>query len=459
MNRVSQSRAYNVQGVLYALVIGAHAWLVATLMGQAFEPPYRVMAVLMGLFGFFGLRRCDLLTPWLTGRKGSIGTRLLWNWVTLVGGLLLIGYVTEWSTYFSRPVLLAWFISTPLVLLVLHEIAMLLARRLAPRRVRRKTGVLVFVNDSARSLARNLRSSPDYELVGFFEDRDMERAGGTLEGVPYLGQARSVAQYVRDHAIDVVFIVLPDDGGRRALYLLDELGDTPASVYYVPDFLILNLFEAQVREVEGVTVLEVADAPFYGADGVLKQGFDYVFAALALLLLAPLLLVLALMIKLGSKGPVLLRHKRYGLNGQRYWSYAFRTMQGAEADAGSAPTHAADARLTPVGRFLWRSSLDALPQLLNVLRGEMSVVGPRAHAVAHNEYYRKAVRRYMLRHRVKPGLTGWAQVQGLRGEAAQLERMEERIRHDLDYIKRWSPLLDLRIVAMTIAIVFRGRDA
>jgi putative colanic acid biosynthesis UDP-glucose lipid carrier transferase len=297
--------------------------------------------------------------------------------------------------------------------------------------------------------------------VGFFEDRDMDRTGGPLEGMPYLGKARSVAQYVRDHDIDVVFIVLPDDGGRRALNLLDDLGDTTASVYYVPDFLIINLFEAQVREVEGITVLEVAETPFYGADGMLKQLFDFVFAIGVLVVLSPLLLTIALIIKLTSPGPIIFKQKRYGLNGQRFWVYKFRSMYTGAINPNSDVQQASreDPRVTPIGRFIRRTSIDELPQFVNVLKGEMSVVGPRPHTVAHNEYYRKAVKRYMVRHKVKPGLTGWAQVHGLRGETAQLERMEERIRYDLEYIKNWSPMLDLRIVFMTVMMIFRDRNA
>ena len=289
----------------------------------------------------------------------------------------------------------------------------------------------------------------------------MDRIGGSLDSVSYMGKVRSVAQYVRDHNIDVVFVVLPDDGGRRALSILDELGDTTASVYYVPDFVIINLFEAQVREVEGITVLEVAETPFYGADGVLKQLFDFAFSLSVIICLMPLLLLIALIIKLTSRGPVIFSQRRYGLNGQRFMVYKFRSMYVGEINANSDTQQASrnDPRITPIGRFIRRTSIDELPQFFNVLKGEMSVVGPRPHTVAHNEYYRKAVKRYMVRHKVKPGLTGWAQVNGLRGETAQLERMEERIRHDLEYIKGWSPFLDIKIIFMTIMMIFRDKNA
>lgn len=464
-NRQSQSGA--IQGTLYALIIAGNLGVISLTMGEPFSLAYQVLAIVMGAIGFLTLRRYDLLTPWLPGRQGSVGTGMYWTWVTLVGVLLLVGYITQYSEYFSRRVLLIWFVTTPIVLLLLHKFCVGLAHGFLPQMVSKRTAVVVFVNDSARGLGRNLRASRSYELVGFFEDRDMDRIGGPLEGAAYLGKARNTAQYVRDHNIDVVFIVLPDDGGRRALSLLDELGDTTASVYYVPDFLIINLFEAQVREVEGITVLEIAEAPFYGADGILKQIFDFLFASAVILALSPLLITIALAVKLSSPGPVIFKQKRYGLNGQRFMLYKFRSMYVEDPSGGRGPTGSRDLdqatrndpRVTPIGRFIRRTSIDELPQFFNVLKGEMSVVGPRPHTVAHNEHYRKAVKRYMVRHKVKPGLTGWAQVHGLRGETEQLVRMEERIRFDLEYIKNWSPMMDLRIVLMTVAMIFRDKNA
>jgi putative colanic acid biosynthesis UDP-glucose lipid carrier transferase len=461
VKRLSRASVQAMQGVMYALAMTGSMWVIAKILEVEFSIPYQVMAALVAALGFLMFRRYDLLTPWMPGRRGSVGTRMLRSWLGLVGALLLIGYLTKYSDYFSRDVLLIWLVTTPMVLLTLHKLSVAVAGRLLPHSVRRRTCVVVFVNDSARSLARKLRKSHSYELVGFFEDRDMDRTGGPLEDMPYLGKARSVAQYVRDHNIDVVFVVLPDDGGRRSLNLLDDLGDTPASVYYVPDFLVINLFDAQVREVEGITVLEVAETPFYGADGMLKQLFDMVFSFTVLVLLSPLMITVALIIKLTSAGPVIFKQKRYGLNGQRFWVYKFRSMYTDAVHSRSDVQQASrnDPRVTPIGRFIRRTSIDELPQFINVLKGEMSVVGPRPHTVAHNEYYRMAVKRYMVRHKIKPGLTGWAQVNGLPGEAVQPERMEERIRRDLDYVRNWSPLLDLRIILMTVVIIFRERSS
>ena len=414
-----------IQGGVYALAIFGTLWLIAWTLDQPFDTAYQVMGLLMAGAGFVVLGKFDLMTPWMPGRTGSIGTRVCRAWVTLVGILLLLGYLSRYTDHFSRAVLVLWFVFTPLVLWLVHKLAMGLAQRFLPQPARRRTAVVVFVNDSARSLGRNLRSSRTFELVGFFEDRDMDRIGGPLEGVSYLGHTCNTGQYVRDHSIDVVFVVLPDDGARRALNLLDDLGDTAASIYYVPDFTVINLFQAQIREVEGVTVLEVAETPFYGADGTLKQWFDLGFAIVVLVLLSPLMLLIALLVKLSSRGPVISRQRCYGLNGERFHSYRFRSLRAdgeanANANVDSPQSAPDDSRVTAVGRFIRRTAIDELPQLFNVLKGDMSVVGPRPHTVAHNEYYRLAVKRYMVRHKVKPGLTGWAQVHGLRGDTAQL---------------------------------------
>lgn len=452
----NQTRAAALQGFIYALTITGHLFALSWFLGVEFSEPYQLLALLSATFSFLIFRRYDLAAPWNMGRHGSIGTRLMYSWGILVGFLLFIGYLSQYSLFFSRLLLLLWILTTPLVLLVLHFLVREVISRFLPHLSLRRSAVIVFINDSARALATNLRKSPFYELVGFFDDREPDRVGGALENVTFLGKARNVAQYVRDHDIQVVFVVLPDGAVKRAIAVLDELGDTTASVYYVPDFFVFNLMQAQVGEVEGIPVLQVAETPLYGVDGILKQMFDVGFSFFALLLLAIPLLLIALAVKLDSPGPVLFKQKRYGLNGKRFWVYKFRSMRVNAPNADSRQASRDDDRITRVGRFIRRTSLDELPQFWNVLRGDMSVVGPRPHTVAHNEHYRKEVKRYMVRHKVKPGVTGWAQVNGLRGETAQVERMEERIRFDLEYIKNWSPLMDIKIICMTVLMMLKG---
>ena len=438
------------QGLIYGATVAGYLRLLVLLSAHPFTPAHEALALLSGVLGFVLMHRLDLLTPWLTGRPGSVGSGVLKAWMSLIVALLVVGYLGGYGSGFAPGLMLAWALTTPLVLILVHKLALIIARVALPQLIRRRTAALVFVNDTARQLAQNLARSPVYELVGFFDDREPERHGAALTGLAYLGRVQSVPSYVRDHRIDAVFVVLPEDGGRRALNLVDDLGESGATVYYAPDFAMLNLLGAQLREIEGVGLLQLPDLPVYGADGSLKRSLDISISLLLLLLLSPLLLAVALALKLAAPEQALLvKHRRYSLSGKRYSAYRFRSAENADGGARVGKSQSA------LIRFIRRLSLDQLPQLFNVLRGEMSLVGPRAHTVAHNEYYRRAIRNQIVRHRVRPGLTGWAQVHGLHGGRGNLEDMEERVRYDLDYIRKWSPWLDLRILVMTLVMILR----
>jgi len=210
--------------------------------------------------------------------------------------------------------------------------------------------------------------------------------------------------------------------------------------------------------VGGLPVLAVCETPFYGVNGIVKRVSDIVLATLILILIAPLLAAIALAVKLSSPGPAIFRQRRYGLNGQEVVVYKFRSMTVAEDGAVVRQATKNDARVTRLGAFMRRTSLDELPQFVNVIQGRMSIVGPRPHAVAHNEMYRKLIKSYMIRHKVRPGITGWAQVNGLRGETETVEKMRARIEYDLDYLRNWSLGLDLKIIWQTIFVVFKRPD-
>jgi putative colanic acid biosynthesis UDP-glucose lipid carrier transferase len=208
-----------------------------------------------------------------------------------------------------------------------------------------------------------------------------------------------------------------------------------------------------------VPLIALCETPFHGDRGVSKRLTDLVLALLILVPAAPLMLIIALMVRLSSPGPAIFRQRRYGLAGQQIVVYKFRTMTVTEDGDAIRQATLEDTRVTPLGRLLRRSSLDELPQLINVLQGRMSLVGPRPHAVAHNEMYRKLIKGYMVRHKVAPGMTGLAQVHGMRGETQTLDQMEARLKYDLDYLRHWSPLLDLKILVKTLLIVARGDKA
>jgi putative colanic acid biosynthesis UDP-glucose lipid carrier transferase len=245
----------------------------------------------------------------------------------------------------------------------------------------------------------------------------------------------------------------------RILHTLDVLKDTTASIYFVPDMFVTDLIQGHSSNVCGVPVISVCESPFLAVDGFLKRASDIVFSSLILALISPVLLAVAVAVRLSSPGPIIFKQRRYGLDGQQIVVYKFRSMTVTE-DGGVVPqAQKNDARITPLGAFLRKTSIDELPQFVNVLQGRMSIVGPRPHAVAHNELYRKLIKGYMVRHKVKPGITGWAQVNGFRGETDTLEKMQGRIDYDLDYLRNWSLRLDTHIILRTLRLVINDTKA
>jgi putative colanic acid biosynthesis UDP-glucose lipid carrier transferase len=245
----------------------------------------------------------------------------------------------------------------------------------------------------------------------------------------------------------------------RILRLLDDLRDTTVSINFVPDIFVTDLIQGHVDSINGIPVVGVCDTPFSGVNGIVKRGSDIVLSIIILILISPIMLAIAIGVKMTSPGPVLFVQRRYGLDGKDIYVYKFRSMSVCENGDQIKQATRNDNRITPLGAILRKTSLDELPQFFNVLQGRMSIVGPRPHAVAHNEMYRKLIKGYMVRHKVKPGITGWAQINGHRGETELLEKMEARIEFDLDYLRNWSLKLDLAIIAKTVLVVVNDKQA
>jgi putative colanic acid biosynthesis UDP-glucose lipid carrier transferase len=268
-----------------------------------------------------------------------------------------------------------------------------------------------------------------------------------------------LAEYIKLNSINVVYITLPMSRDPRIVRVLNDLRDTTASVYFVPTTLPFDLIQARVERIGGISVIAVCETPYYGINGVLKRAADIVIAGLILALIWPLMLAIAIGVKKTSPGPVLFKQRRYGLDGKEILVYKFRTMSVCEDGDHIEQARQNDRRVTRFGAFLRKTSLDELPQFINVLEGTMSIVGPRPHAVAHNEEYRRLIEGYMIRHKVKPGITGWAQVNGFRGETETVEKMKKRIEYDLDYLNHWSLSLDLWIIFKTALVVLKDSKA
>jgi putative colanic acid biosynthesis UDP-glucose lipid carrier transferase len=278
--------------------------------------------------------------------------------------------------------------------------------------------------------------------------------GDDLE-LPLTGRIDSVADFVRSNRVDQIYIALPMASQPRILRLLNDLRDTTASIFFVPDIFLYDLIQARVDLAAGMPVVAVCETPFHGTTGVIKRLSDVLIAVGVLLLAGLPMIGIALAIRLGSPGPAIFRQRRYGLDGREIVVWKFRTMYVQEDGGQVRQATVGDERITPIGRLLRCNSLDELPQFFNVLQGRMSVVGPRPHAVSHNEIYRKLISGYMIRHKVKPGITGWAQVNGARGETDTIDKMKRRIEFDLEYLRNWSLRLDLQIVARTVLKMVR----
>ena len=313
-----------------------------------------------------------------------------------------------------------------------------------------RSAVIVGVNMSSLTLAQKLAKNPEFcsRILGFFDDRSKDRL--PPEDFRVLGRLSELAEYVRRERVDVIFISMPIQHAERMQSLLDDLQDSTASIYYVPDLFVVDLIQSRTSEIDGIPVVAMCETPFHGYRGVSKRISDIGLTLLLLIPAIPVMAVIWLLVKLDSRGPALFRQRRYGLDGQEITVYKFRSMSVAEDGSRITQATRDDPRITRVGRILRRYSLDELPQLINVLQGRMSLVGPRPHAVAHNEQYRKLIKGYMVRHKVLPGITGLAQVNGFRGETQDLAQMQSRVAYDIDYLRHWSPSLDLRILLMTV---------
>jgi putative colanic acid biosynthesis UDP-glucose lipid carrier transferase len=274
-----------------------------------------------------------------------------------------------------------------------------------------------------------------------------------------LGSIDDLIQKARTGAVDSVYIALPLQNEQLIEELVNQFADTTVSVYVVPDLFISELMHSRWVNFGGIPLVSVYETPFYGLYGWAKQVEDFILGCLILPLISPLMIAIAVAIKVTSPGPVLFKQRRYGLNGAVVEVWKFRSMTVCEDGENIPQAKKNDARVTALGAFLRRTSLDELPQFINVLQGTMSVVGPRPHALVHNEEYRKLIKGYMLRHKVKPGITGWAQVNGWRGETDTLDKMQKRVEYDLEYIQNWSLWLDLKIITLTVFHGFTGKNA
>ncbi len=428
--------------------------------GEHFTGHYLLLTVLTFFIASQVFDEIDILVPWSSFHLTRLIRGIVVGWAIVAAILLFLAYATQLTDNFEQQVILTWFAATPLVLLAGTKLARSLVRRAVVRGVIARSAIMVGANDLGRELGSRLRKDlySGVSVRGYFDDRRSERLAG-LDATEVLGKVKDAPDYVRRNGIDSVYIALPIAAQPRIIDLINELRDSTASVYFVPHLFVFDLIQARVDSINGIPVVAVCETPIFGVNAIVKRVFDVAMATLILLLIWPFMAAIALGVRAGSPGPALFKQRRYGLGGEEIMVYKFRTMTVQEDGDRIAQARKDDKRVTSFGAFLRRTSLDELPQFFNVIGGSMSIVGPRPHAVAHNEMYRKLIDGYMIRHKVKPGITGWAQVNGFRGETETIDKMQKRIEYDLDYLRNWSVSLDMWIMVKTLITVWKDRNA
>ena len=432
--------------------------LTAWIYGEDFTSYYLVLVIITFFISTYIYERILIYRNWRRGRLLAYMRDTVFGWLIIVTILVFLGYATKFQNQFSEKVLLTWFIVTPLILIISHiTVRSIIANWYTKGKLR--STIVIGANETSLEFIKHVDDLP-FLLInyhGFFDERDNSRIAGDFG--PHLGGLTDVIPYIHKHNVEMIFISLPMSSQPRIQKLMDELPDTTTSIYFLPDIYIFDLMQARFDYVGDIPVVAMNESPFVGIDGVVKNASDFILALVILILLLPFMLCIALAVKVTSPGPIIFKQRRYGLNGEEIVVYKFRSMTVAEDGPNVVQAKKNDQRFTKIGAFLRRTSLDELPQFINVLQGRMSIVGPRPHAVAHNELYRKLIKGYMLRHKAKPGITGWAQVNGWRGETEGLDKMKGRIEHDLYYLKNWSIWLDLWIILRTIWTVIRKDNA
>ena len=439
--------------------------LVATLaLGVKYDFLYFVLALIANLSYSFASELFWLYRSWRAGALKEMLFFTLLSWTVALLPVLMFVFFAKVAEHYSRMILGTWIISTLCLLCGWRSLFRLFLFHMRKEGRNTRSVGIIGLSESGAKLVQEILDHPEtgYKLKAIFDDRSKENAvdrmnsqfADMVEGDVNEGVRRAQAG-----EFEVLFVGLPFSAKSRIEQILRLLGDTTVDVHLIPDFFIYNLLHARIGQVGGLQTVSVYDTPMRGGWSLLKRLEDLILTSIILSVIALPMLMIAIGVKLSSRGPVIFAQDRYGLDGRKIKVWKFRTMKVTENGDKVVQASRNDSRITPFGGFLRRTSLDELPQFFNVLQGTMSIVGPRPHAVAHNEEYRKQIEYYMLRHKMKPGITGWAQVNGWRGETDTLDKMQMRIEYDLEYIRHWSLWMDCKIILATFTKGFVGKNA
>jgi putative colanic acid biosynthesis UDP-glucose lipid carrier transferase len=455
------SPVFVLKSLLYPLAASGSLGVALLVCHEPFQHAYFLIAVIAFLATADFLDVAPLQYDFArTATLGSLFS-LATQWLIVVGFIWVLITLSDMQDRFDRRVLLTWAGITPLVLWLSQLGAQQVLRAMGPGTTAGRKAVIIGKNELGLVLARELKrdASLRVNLLGYFDDQRADDDSTGDVNTPMLGDPSRLPQFILRNDVQIVYITWPMTREVRILELLETLRDSTVSIYFVPDVSVANLIQARVDFVNGIPLVGVCESPFYGIRGLAKRACDIVLSSVMITLFAPVFIACALGVRRSGSGPVVFKQRRYGLDGKEITVYKFRSMTVTEdGDHTYTQVIRNDSRVTPFGAFMRKTSLDELPQLFNVLEGSMSLVGPRPHAVAVNEQYRRLISGYMVRHKVKPGITGWAQVNGFRG-GDDLESMKNRVAADLEYLRNWSLGLDLAILLKTVALVWADRRA
>jgi Undecaprenyl-phosphate glucose phosphotransferase len=456
-----------LRGADLAIICGAAAvvhWLYLSGADPEFTRQY-VLATLLGMFG------AGLVFHWngvyrlqgLSAGQLKLG-KVAASWSLVILGLIVAGFLFKISSNFSRLWVGVWFTVALAGMAVVRGSLHLMSRRwVAQGRLTRNLAIVGGGEHAERLIgAFQVPGNEGLNIIGFFDDRG-ERTAAQIAGTPKIGTVDDLVTYARYNRVDQIVVALPWSAEQRVLQIFAKLRSLPVDIRLAPDLVGFRLSHAGYTLIGGIPLLNVFQKPLPDWHSVVKAIEDKTLSLLLLLFLLPLFVVVALAIKLDSPGPIFFRQKRYGFNHRLIGVYKFRTMYHHMRDEKAERLATRDdPRITRIGRFLRKTSIDELPQLINVLKGEMSIVGPRPHALsakAADRLYEEVVAEYAARHRVKPGITGWAQVMGWRGETDTIEKIQKRVEHDLYYIENWSFAFDIKILFLTFFALLKAENA
>ena len=431
------SRIFDAALIWCSLVIVQHFLKITTVAD------YEYAGLLAVIFYFFIAELCSVYRSSRLENYGDVFGKIFLAWAIVCAILIITAVITKTSFHYSRLIIFSWFVLAPCLLSFERLCTLIVLRYLRSHASNTRNYVILGNAPSADKLPQQIEKLTWTGLVSLGRYDDLH----------------TLLQDMETKTIDYVFVAYSTQEQDKINAAIKVLSNSTASIYLVPDVLLADLLGSRWVMLGNTPLIILNDHPFYGGIWTLKKLEDLILGSIILALISPLMILIAIAIKLTSPGPVLFKQRRHGLNGEIIKVYKFRTM--TTLDDGDVVVQATrdDSRITPIGKFLRRTSLDELPQFLNVLQGSMSIVGPRPHALSHNEHYRKLIDSYMQRHKVKPGITGWAQVNGFRGETDTLEKMQARVDFDLYYINHWSLALDLKIIMLTILNGFSGKTA